>query len=380
LDELLKEDPVMRKHIEDNSVLPRKYWNLLFEIAILLLPFGSLVDFWGAPWVGLILRLIGAVMLPPLWVARYKLFGMPRDEMKTSIKGWALWFIGSIVSILGGYIGLIGTVMMITGLMMIYANGVYLERGTRFWLVIALYIGIPLYIYGSSLLGQLSDMGAFNKAQPFGSDYGIVAAEYGALPEEYPRLNLDQFNVLRIDGVRVGEFSYVKPQEEQAAQGIWHAVPKDVPGGLYKLEVDTDGKTTLAYFLDDQLQWRWEIRKIPIVHFMLRNDSHNVAAQMDWFPAAGQPEAPEEYNHLKLTGSGNAWIQFHDDTVTVLTIREEYHHGDQSEIHTYRLEKDKNDEFPFPEILGKRYEGDGQYAVYTIEWEGGTYWFRVIFG
>ena len=62
----LKEDPVMRKHIEDTAGMSRKYWSLLFDIAILLLPIGSLIAHWGAAWVGLVLRLVGLVMLPPL--------------------------------------------------------------------------------------------------------------------------------------------------------------------------------------------------------------------------------------------------------------------------------------------------------------------------
>ena len=40
LDELLKEDTSMRKHVEESAALPRKYWNMLFELAILLNPFG----------------------------------------------------------------------------------------------------------------------------------------------------------------------------------------------------------------------------------------------------------------------------------------------------------------------------------------------------
>lgn len=42
LDELLKEDENMRKHVEETAKLPQKTWNLLFELAILLLPFGAL--------------------------------------------------------------------------------------------------------------------------------------------------------------------------------------------------------------------------------------------------------------------------------------------------------------------------------------------------
>ena len=381
LDELLKEDPVMRKHVEDNSVLPRKYWNILFEIAILLLPFGSLAAYWGAPWVGLTLQLVGLFMLPPLWVARWKLFGMPKDEMKTSLIGWGLYLAGSLVRLLGSGIGILGNVMSITGLMMIYANGVYLERGTRFWLVIALYIGIPLYIWGAGHIHQFQEMGFFSRAQPFGSDYRIVEVEYGATPEGSPAIELDQFgNVLRIDGVRVGEFSYTEPREEQSAKGIWQLIPKDEPNSLYKLEVSAEDETTLAFFVDDQLRWRWEIGRIPRVHFMIHAENSNVAYQMDWYPENGWSGDPEELRQYhRLNDIGNVSIQFHDDAVTEFTITEEYHWNGQVQITEYHLQKDKNDLFPFPEALSARHEGEAQYAIYSIDWEGGKYLFRLDF-
>lgn len=379
LDELLKEDTAMREHVEKTGTLTRKYWNILFEAAILLLPFGSLVGYWGAPWVGFTLQLVGLFMLPPLWVARWKLFGMPKEDMKQSLIGWGMYLAGSLIPLLGTGIGIGGNIMAIVGLMMIYANGVYLERGTRFWLVIVLYIGIPLYIFGSGLAARFSDMGVFSKAQPFGSDYCIVEVEYGATPEEYPNMNLDQFNVLRINGVRVGEFSYIKPRAEQSAKGIWQLIPRDDPGMLYRLEVSAQDETTLSCFADDQLQWRWEIAKIPRVHFMIHANNSTIAYQMQWFPQGSEDMNPDALQHHTLTDLGEVSIRFHDDAVTEFTITEEYHWGDQVQRNEYHLQKDKNDVFPFPAALSSRYEGEVQYAIYSIQWKDGAYLFRLNF-
>lgn len=381
LDELLKEDTAMREHVEQTGTLPRKYWNRLFEAAILLLPFGALAAYWGAPWVGLTLQLVGLFMLPPLWVARYKLFGMPKEDMKTSLIGWGLYLTGSLVRLLGTGVGIIGNIMAIIGLMMIYGNGVYLERSTRFWLVIALYIGIPMYIWGSGHMHQFKEMGYFSEAQPFGSDYRIVEVDHGTQPEGSPAIALDQFgNVLRIDGVRVGEFTYIKPREDQDSKGIWQLVPKDEANSLYKLEVSDQDETTLAYFVDDQLQWRWKIARIPRVHFMIHSDSSNVAYQMDWNPENGWSGDPDELRQYhKLTDIGNISIQFHDEAVTEFTITEEYHCDGQVQTREYHLQEDKNDLFPLPETLSSRSAGEGQYAVYSIDWEGGTYLFRLDF-
>ena len=146
LDELLKEDAAMRKHTEEAAALPRRYWNILFEVAILLLPFGLLVAYWGLNWVGLGLQIIGLLMMPPLWFARHRMFGMSQEDLKNSLIGWAMFVGAAILRAFSGddlVMPLVASILSMIGILMIYSHGVYLERGTRFWLVIFLYIGIP---------------------------------------------------------------------------------------------------------------------------------------------------------------------------------------------------------------------------------------------
>lgn len=379
LDELLKEDPVMKKHVEDSGPLPRKYWNRLFEIAILLNPFGSLVGYWGAPWAGLVLRLIGAVMLPPLWVARYKLFGMPKEEMAASIKGWVLWFVGSFVCILDGYFGMIGYIMVIAGLLMILGNGIYLERGTRFWLIIALWIGIPIYIYLSGASAYLESKGSFSEAQPFGHHYRIVEVEYGQLPESTPTLELSMLNNgLRLDGESIGTFSYIEPLAEQTEKGIWQLIPEDSPGTLYKLVVNAEDETTLACFADDQLQWRWEIAPLPTGQFTLRVLGSVSISPMDWFPS-DRTEEPDYINYTTFSDGQKASVRIPGCFAESITVKEVYHRDDQTEINEYQLQMDKSGAYLFPEDFGKRYADGEQYAIYSIEWEGGEFLFRLNF-
>ena len=40
---------------------------------------------------------------------------------------------------------------------------------------------------------------------------------------------------------------------------------------------------------------------------------------------------------------------------------------------------ENNRSYPFPEKLAKRYEGEGQYAIYSFEWDGGIFLFRMNF-
>lgn len=386
LDELLKEDATMRKHMEDTATLPRKYWNILFEVAILLLPFGLLLTSWGAGFLGVIMQWTGLLMLPPLWVARHRMFGMSREDMMTSLKGWGLYAGSAVVRLIFAgnlWFQLLSSTMAIAGLMMIYGSGVYLERGTRFWLVIALYVGIPIYVFASSFLGQMTQNGAFSKAQPFGHDYRIAQVEVGEAENPNAMIALDLYmrgSVLKIDGDMVdGRFEYAKPAnyQQDTVKGIWHLVPEDDPNGVYRLEVSNSDETRLSYLVDEQVQWKWLLKKIPKAWLAITNSQFTSASQMDWFTRGTYSGDPETVNSTTLTEDSTLHLECKFDGVTELTVIEEYHNGGQVESRKFTLQMDKNDQYPFPEAPVKRYEGENQYILYRLQWEGGEYLFRL---
>ena len=376
LDELLKEDPVMRMHMENTAGLSRKYWHLLFDIAILLLPIGSLAAHWGAAWVGLILRLVGLVMLPPLWIARWKFFGMPKDAMQKCLIGLALCVASPFVPELEGFGAIAGGIMSLAGLLLILNNGIFLEKSTRFWLIIALCIGTPVYILFSGMATQLDDQGAFSQAQPFGYDYRIVEVEYGQAPETPPTLELSMVGFsLIMDRETVGNFTYIEPREDQTAKGIWQLIPEDA-SGLYKLEVSAQDETTLAYFVDDQLQWRWEIAPVPVAQLMTQQYGTVSIAPIDWFPAGSFSGHPDHMNGLTLHGGESVSILISGGGPEILTVTAEYHNGDTVETSQIQLQKNRANGYPFPEKIEKRYDGDDQYIIYSFEWDSGMFFFR----
>lgn len=380
LDELLKEDTNMRKHMEDSAVLARRYWNLLFEVSILLLPFGSLMGHWGLFWVGFVMKIMGLLMLPPLWIVRHNMFGMPREDMQKSLTGWGL-FVGSRIIRLFG-LGIVTDLIGMLGYLLIFENGIYLERGKRFWLVIALYLGIPLYIFGSGLASQFSEMGVFSRAQPFGFDYRIVEVEYGTATDENSIVSLEQFgNGLRIDGTNIGVFQYKNPTEAQrkSVKGIWQLVPEEEPEALYKLEVNGEDRVTLSFLIDDQLHWRWALCRIPKMYFELNKPNVTSVLPMDWYNTGTFSGDPLEVNYTTLTGTGTAGLRCNDQEITKMTVIEEYHCGDKVEAREFSVSRDKNDAFLFPEPLSRRYEGEGQYALFRVTWDGGEYLLRVDF-
>ena len=387
LDELLKEDAAMRKHTEEAAALPRRYWNILFEVAILLLPFGLLVAYWGLNWVGLGLQIIGLLMMPPLWFARHRMFGMSQEDLKNSLIGWAMFVGAAILRAFSGddlVMPLVASILSMIGILMIYSHGVYLERGTRFWLVIFLYIGIPVYIFGSLFMEQFAEQGAFSKAQPFGAEYRISAVEIGEASDPNVILAMDQSLAggnLKIGDHRIGRFEYVEPakHQQETVKGIWHLAPEDDPDGLYKLEVSADDNITLSYLIDDQLQWRWQLQKIPKVWFVLNNTEFNVAYQMAWFTEGTFSGELETTNDTTLSEETTAYLQCKFEGITELTLIEEYHHNGKTETREYTLVKDKNDNFPLSEAPVKRYTDSEQYILYRLQWYGGEYLFRLNF-
>lgn len=385
LDELLKEDATMRKHVEDSALLPRKYWNLLFETAILLLPFGLLLAHWGVPAVGLGVQILGLLILPPLWIAKHRLFGMSQEDLKYSLIGWALYAGSGIVKTAAGeasILMLIALIMQLLGWLMVYRHGVEIELGTRFWLFVFLWFGIPAYILGSTMVGFLHDQGGFTQTQPFGYEYRILRTEVGTAENPNAIIILRSFPpALILDEEYVGIFEAVTPtaHQKQTTKGIWHLVPENQPDTLYKLEISTEDLMTLSCLKDDQLQWRWELKKIPKVMFALTTGDDLFGSEMDWFSDGTYTGDPAAVSDTTPSGEASAYIQCNFEGVTQLTLIEEYHHNGQIHSREYTLVQDKDGNFPLPEDPVKRYEDGVQYILYRLQWEGGEYLFCLKF-
>lgn len=378
LDELLKEDANMRKHVEESAKLTTRYLNILFEVAILLLPIGYLVAWWGLPPVGLTMQCLGLLMLPCLWFERFRLQQMPKKDLHRSLIGWGLFLIAALVRSFSGNdltLQLVSGVISILGLLLIYAYGVHLERGRRFWLVIALYFGIPIYIFCASWMSTFEDMGVFNKADPFGRTYRIEQVLYGEETQASVELELQLSEAyLNIDSERVGEFQYQEPTENQTEQGIWLLTPENAPEEQYKLVVDEQGSVILSLLTDDQLQWRWQLTELPEVWYHAAASQSTSSGELLWYPDWSVD--PMELTYLSVYGPAKTHLTCSDDSVSTLTVTEEYHHGDQVETTEYTLERDETNSFPLPEPVGEA--GSGRYIIYRVDLAEGVFLIRVV--
>lgn len=377
-DELLKGD-AFRQKVVKTVTLTNRYWNILFELAVLLLPFGLLFAWWGLPTVGFVMQMAGILMLPGLWYTRYRIFGGDQKEMKRSITGWCLYIACTVLRSIAGdmiLLYLLGSVLGIVGLLLIYENGIHLEKGPRYWLVIALYVGIPIYIYGSAFISFFTDLGAFSSVDPFGSEYRVEEVLYGEDTQSVVELDIwPSGGVLMIDRQWIGTFKYQKPAANQTEQGIWLLVPNDEPEEQYKLVVDESGDVILSRFVDDQLQWRWKLDSISKIWFNVETSQYTSASLMgfyyDW---SGNPD---QLSYMTIAGPVDVYLTCRDNSIGSLTLIEEYHHGDQVEVTEYTVQWDKNNNFSLPGQLTAEYEGVENYYIYRIETEGGMYLLRL---
>jgi len=99
--------------------------------------------------------------------------------------------------------------------------------------------------------------------------------------------------------------------------------------------------------------------------------------EMAWFAQGTWDGDPTSIPSTDFRGYATICLQFHEDSVTALTLIEEYHREDFCETREYTLQKDKNDEFPLPEPLTKRDDTPGAYILYRIPWDGGEYLFCI---
>ncbi len=389
LDELLKEDSNMRKHTEEVAALPQKYWNYLFELAILLMPVGNLVIHWGATIPGIILYWGGALLLPSLWLARKKLFGMEEKNLRLVLIGWCMAVFGPLMRILTALFSgvefgvamaasnLFTSLLGIAGLLLIYAYGIFLEKGPRYYLVLFLYFGIPLYIFGSTMISGISSTGAFNRVNPFDAVYSIDQVTYGETPEQQPVISLTLNNHLKLDNAVIGTFSYVEPVDGQPKElaGTWQLIPDGEPTQRYKLDVTAQEDVTLSFFEDDQLQWRWELCRMPQMRVSVTTGSTiNYAAT--WFQAGSWIGQVEEMPADQiLSEEASTQLVFEEAMPEEITLVLEHHYGQQVDAKTYTLTRAGDKAFPIPDAIGPEHPGQEEYLVYRVAWGRGEYVF-----
>ena len=365
LDELLKEDENMRKHVEKASAFSERLWTYLFILTIMLIPLASILErCLSAVTAARILTAAAMVIMPFLLNARHQIFGEDRVIKAILVVVWVA-------------IGISGAYFLVFGWILIY-HTMLNRKGASFWLAILVYFAVPIGIFIGQKLPTFLEEGIYQQPpQLFGHTYRLESND-----KAYTMLELEETgNRLILDGTDMGTMEFEAAETGSSSWGTWVLIPNgDSLVTAFTIEVDRHFLPTFDCRTADE--WRWgTLYQIPDATMVLRTDRGDHSLNIDWYSARMLPENADELNSVTLTEQGSAAIvlELVDDAEPVkeLTVTEEYHHAGQVDIRNYTLTRDENGQFPFPEPLAKRYEGNEQFAVYSIAWDGGEYLFRV---
>ena len=368
LDELLKEDTNMRKHVEETAKLPVRWLNFLCGLTIALLPLNALLHYWGAVTGAMVMKILVMILIPALIFARWKFTGGEKKEIYIITGFYAFIIIGEVITLGGDFWRSSNFLMLGMAFVLIYGYGHYLGKGLAYWLLIFLYFGTPVYMAVDARLPEFLAMEPAYQADLCG-DYIIREVLYGD-DLGYPKVAVDSSDYeLTIGGEGVGILRYTKPLEnQQDIYAIWQLVPENAPDTLYRLEVDNGMSKTLSCIVDDQLQWKWLLGSLPEV-VCLEGDwkATSGGSPIRWYSAAHPLEDIWAYPVIEPTA---LFIRWGDESVTTLTVEETV--GDGEPI-LHILHRDENGNFP----LGEIFPESGVIHTYRIEYLGGAFVLQV---
>ena len=387
LDAMLKEDRGIPEHFEDLSKKRRKGCQITLEVGVLMGLAGMLLAGQEFPVLAMILQILGTVLTYIAVIGHLRFFDHSRKEILYGIGGLAIILLCTVmVSIWPELMrDWLFRIVHLGGVVLLWMSGVWgmFWKSPRVWIYVGLYLTIPMLILGV----KLKDTGAMNPVNPFMHDYcvaqvlypeegeadGVVVHMNSVLGVQY-KLYLSHY---ASDREEIGDFSYTEPIPGQTELGIWQLVPSENPDSLYRVAVEADESVTLSYYEEEVLQYRWLLTPVDTCTGSVVTFGKTVSMRPEWYPE-GSPD-PEPY--FKLVSVVNkATLNLGDQGLAgdMLTLVEEYHHGDSVEITTHTLSRGKNGGFSLK--LETRYDGVEEYALYRIPYLDGEYRFTLTFG
>ena len=377
LDELLKEDEGMRKHVEKTSEFHETLWTYLFVLTIMLIPLAIVLEqCLNAVTAARILTAAAMVIMPLLLNARHKLMGKDR----------AINFVLVVVWIA---IGISRMYFFVFGWILIYYTMLN-RKGASFWLAVALYFAVPISIFIGQQLPQIMEEGLFRSDDdPFGYSYRVDQVWYGEGEPLWVELEGDGKS-LSIDGQFIGQFQMQDP-EEGSSHRQWHLIPEGYRSDLIvmdssigtdtvQLERRTYGTNPDGSEYSDTL-WSIQLVRLPAINRVVRTTGGTVRGSFtimtDWYPDTAD-KTPEDFWHAYNLGESDV-VSFSakDRDISEITVIVEYHAGDRMESMEYFLTRGTNGEFNLPEEIYSLPRAEGAFLFIRIPWEDGAYLTRL---
>lgn len=370
LDELLKEDTNMRKHVEETAKLPMRWWNFLCGLTIALIPLNALFHYWEVPFMAMLLKTLALIFIPVLIFTRWKFTGGEKKELFIMLGFYSLLFIGELLyqgrSIFAGF----SFLNVVMAFVLVYGYGQYLGKGLIFWLLIFLYFGTPVYIAVDPNLSVFQSYEQASRAQL----YGTYVVEESLQGPDSSGLQVTVFSddTISINGEYVGHLQHTKPLENQPhLYAVWQLVPENDHDTLYRLEVGTDMSKTLSCQKGGQFQWHWQLTKLPEALYVYTEGDFTGNIPMVWY-SSEQLLSGETGNINHRQYLSDFCFRIGDDPVTELTVTEIFHSSDGAKTTVHTIPRQR-DEFTV-DIMSLPWTGaDEEYVEYRISWAGGEF-------
>lgn len=392
LDELLKEDEGMRKHVERSAVLTDKLWNSLLVTAILLMPLSMLLFHWQLNVLGVAAKVVSMVLMLAVLIVRWRLSGDSKWTMAIGVLFWGVLYIPDLIGWIayGATDSTAGFEYIFLGIMLFYSYGEIFKTKLAFWQTIAIYLGVPIFIGISIMLPQIREEGLFRSDDdPFGYSYRVDQVWYGEGEPLWVELEGDGKG-LSIDGQFVGEFQMQEP-EEGSSYRQWHLIPEGYRSNLIvmdssigtdtvQLERRTYGTNPDGSEYSDTL-WSIQLERLPAINRVVRTTGGTVRGSFtimtDWYPDTAD-KTPEDFWHAYNLGESDV-VSFSakDRDISEITVIVEYHAGDRMESMEYFLTRGTNGEFNLPEEIYSLPRAEGAFFFIRIPWEDGAYLTRL---
>lgn len=387
LDELLKEDAHMKKHVENTAALAGSLWNGLFVTAVLLLPASMLLSYWNWTAVGTAVKLVSMILLLVVLVFRWRLSGRKWGDLMIGIFFWAIFALPDVLGLFAPRDEIVRGFTfeyILFGIFLIYGYGYWFQTKLAYLLTIGIFFCTPVYIAASTHLPGILEQGITTSDSVFGKQYCIekvISQDRGVEVPSEVALGSDGKTLL-LDETYVGEFEKVSMDPGSSALE-WKLIPKGEPAGRMRLSGSKpfDGHLMLEYRIEEgdisRLIWCVRLSEVERVRIRLQQENNEISSLMIWNSAENVPEGEDMFAITSVEGKAKASVLVKNETVAEVTVVEEYHWSDQTEVREYRLTRDKTGEFLLPEVLENRRGTAGEYVVYRVLWDNGVYSLRI---
>lgn len=372
-------------------------WEVLYSAAVATLPLSALAEHFFSTGTAVVVLLFGALLFAVPRVLSARVIGGWKNVV-LSFLGWGLivlrklGFLLQAPSVLTSFAGVVGLILVLyirqqeTGsvrsLILVLdgrKQGGDAVRKNRWhnWAVLALILAA----YPLIALSETLDSGNLNRFSPFLHLYRVEAVEYGEMREPVlAELGKDTLHLLDpgTDTTElIGSFVYLEPTEAEAATlaGTWLLVPEERTEELYRLTAQTDGEIRLSFLINEELQWRYRLVRADLLRWNASTSGQFTGGIMDYYPAGTFDGRPERLNASDIFGKGTVSILC-EEPVEQLTLNEYRYHDGQLEERSITLNTKEPNGLDLE--LESRYPGE-EYAIYSIPWADGAYWFRVDF-